>query len=446
MRWRRPLSRVQRASDLARHFDPAWHVACMSTGQFALQLAAFPFRSAGGAAALKALGFALWCLNVVLFCAFTVLLLIRVTVLRGAAALVRDGSQSLSLAAMPMALATVVDGISQLLPGGFSESARSAAVVLWWLVVALSLAASCGLPYTMFTAHRHSLEGMSVVWAVPMLPGVVAASSGGTLALRCPPGGAAARDILLASYALCGLSRFLSVLVLAVYFQRLALHRLRPPAQVPGLFLPAGPLGMAALDFLLLGSATRVACPASGGGDGLAAGSPPAVEGVGLSLSGLAAVMDYGGTAAALLLWGAAAWWVLMAAAACALNWRSIPFSLGWWGAVFPFGTFTGATLQLAAKLGSQPFRGLGAALDVLAAQGRERVAACGKHGGWQRVRGVSELAVHRCGAHLSLERTGAPLQWQSGRKQHTCCVQPSASCWHLPSKTKGARWRLAVC
>lgn len=68
----RPLSKVQ-LSDIALHFNPAWHVASMSTGQFALQLAAFPYQF--GAA--KDIGFGFWCLNVALFAVLTALLLIR---------------------------------------------------------------------------------------------------------------------------------------------------------------------------------------------------------------------------------------------------------------------------------------------------------------------------------------------------------------------------------
>lgn len=38
------------------------------------------------------------------------------------------------------------------------------------------------------------------------------------------------------------------------------------------------------------------------------------------------------------------------------------------WGTVFPLGTFTGATIQLWVKLGSQPFRVIAAVLDCLLA------------------------------------------------------------------------------
>lgn len=73
MRLARPFSRVERLSDVVRNFSPAWHVASMSTGQFALQIAAFPYPFEGA----RSIGFALWCLNVLLFTVFTMLLVLR---------------------------------------------------------------------------------------------------------------------------------------------------------------------------------------------------------------------------------------------------------------------------------------------------------------------------------------------------------------------------------
>lgn len=94
----------------------------------------------------------------------------------------RQVPDSMLLAAVPMALATIVDGINLLLPGvtSSSDAARSAATALWWLVAALSVVASCAVPYFMFTAQHHCVQNMSVMWIVPGLPGVVVrAASGG---------------------------------------------------------------------------------------------------------------------------------------------------------------------------------------------------------------------------------------------------------------------------
>lgn len=74
----------------------------------------------------------------------------RVTWLRGGGSLLRTGSQCLSLGAVPMALATIVDGIVLLLPTS-AEAARTAAVVLWWINAALSVLVSLGAPLAMFT-------------------------------------------------------------------------------------------------------------------------------------------------------------------------------------------------------------------------------------------------------------------------------------------------------
>lgn len=46
----------------------------------------------------------------------------------------------------------------------------------------------------------------------------------------------------------------------------------------------------------------------------------------------------------ALCLWAYSGWWLVLAVSSVGQTLRQgIPFTLGWWGAVFPIGTFAGA-------------------------------------------------------------------------------------------------------
>jgi tellurite resistance protein TehA-like permease len=44
-----------------------------------------------------------------------------------------------------------------------------------------------------------------------------------------------------------------------------------------------------------------------------------------------------------LCLWAYSGWWLVLAVSSvCQTLRQGIPFTLGWWGAVFPLGTFAG--------------------------------------------------------------------------------------------------------
>lgn len=96
--------------------------------------------------------------------------------------------------------------------------------------------------------------------------------------------------------------------------------------QIPGLFLPVGPLGMAALALLLMGTAATKAFPPTGpAGPSFMADTSPLLD-----MAGLGWVINYGGTYAALLFWGAAAWWMAIASVALVACRRQLSFSLAW--------------------------------------------------------------------------------------------------------------------
>lgn len=62
--------------------------------------------------------------------------------------------------------------------------------------------------------------------------------------------------------------------------------------------------------------------------------------------AGLEVVLPAGMAAAgvlALCLWAYSGWWLILAVASLGSTIRQgIPFTIGWWGAVFPLGTFAG--------------------------------------------------------------------------------------------------------
>ena len=94
----------------------------------------------------------------------------------------------------------------------------------------------------MAKGNETHLSSMTAVWLLPIVSCVVAASSGGIVAEALPNEQYALWTIIV-SYVLWGMGIPLSLMVMAIYLQRLTLHKLPPKAVIVSVFLPLGPLG-----------------------------------------------------------------------------------------------------------------------------------------------------------------------------------------------------------
>ena len=332
-----PLSPPSRAAAAVRGFTPNLFTISMGTGGLSLALHAAPLALPGREAAAQAL----WALDAVIFAVLVALYAAQWLLYPQAARAALDHPvQAMFLGAIPMALATVVNGLVAFAPG-----ALPLALALWALDAALALASGVIAPVLMFTRHDHALERMTAVWLVPLVAAEVAASSAAALAphFAAPATGA----LVLAGYALWAFSVPAALGVLTILFLRLALHRL--PAREFGAsgWLALGPLGTGALGLIALGADAPAAF----------AGGP--LAGIGEVARGL-------GVIGGLVLWGYGLWWLALAAAATASYARGgLPFNLGWWAFTFPLAVFTLATFALARATGLDAFAAFG---DVLLA------------------------------------------------------------------------------
>ncbi len=73
---------------------------------------------------------------------------------------------------------------------------------------------------------RCSLDRLTAVWLLPVVPGVVASASGALVAQHCSA--AAARRIILAGGYLWGISVPLALMIITLYLGRLAVYQLPP--------------------------------------------------------------------------------------------------------------------------------------------------------------------------------------------------------------------------
>ncbi len=310
----------------------------MGTGIVFTLLLQFPLAMPGR----EALAHALFWVDVLFFIAFLGLFATRWALFhRYARPLLRHPVQSMFLGALPMALIPLVNGIVTLFPQW--PGAPQMALQLWCLDVALCLAVGWMVPWMMFVAQEHHLGSLTGLWLLPIVPAEVAASSAGVLAPHLPV--EQARELVVAGYALWGMSVPLALGILTLLYFRLAVHKLPPKEMAVSTWLSLGPLGTGAFALQTLGAA-----------------APHALSGSALApLASMALPM---GVVGALLLWGLGLWWLGTAAALTLIQARrGLPFNLGWWGFTFPVGVFIAATYALGVHTGLTLFTAIATVL-----------------------------------------------------------------------------------
>ncbi|MFJ4877602.1 TDT family transporter [Streptomyces sp. NPDC088745] len=223
-------------------------------------------------------------------------------------------------------------------------AALAVAWVLWSAGTVLSLLAALVVPYLMVVRHRiDGPSSASPVWLLPMVAPMVAAALGPQLIPHLPEGQARA-TMLLACYAMFGLSLLATLLLLPMIFARLLLHGPPPSALTPTLFLVLGPLGQSTT------AVNQLADVADGAiGPAYAHGFQAFAVVYGVPVLGFA------------LLWLALAAALVVRAARAGMG-----FAMTWWGFTFPVGTCVTGAAGLARHTGLDALGGLAAALFAL--------------------------------------------------------------------------------
>ncbi|MCX4733153.1 TDT family transporter [Streptomyces sp. NBC_01363] len=247
-------------------------------------------------------------------------------------------------------------------------------VVLYTAGTLIGLAAAVAIPYLMVVRHRIEPGTASPVWLLPLVAPMVSAALGPLLVPELPAG-QWREAMLLACYAMFGLSLLATLVMLPLIFARLVHQGPLPLALTPTLFLVLGPLGQ---------STTAV--------NQLADVAPGAIGAPYASGFGVFAVL-YG-----VPVMGFALLWLALAVALVVRAARNgMTFGMTWWGFTFPVGTCVTGAAGLARHTGLTAYTWLAVALYVLL------VAA------WA-VAGVRTLRGLFSGALLAAPQAPAPV------------------------------------
>ncbi|MFF5856548.1 TDT family transporter [Streptomyces sp. NPDC012751] len=332
-----PLPPPSRAG-LLRQLRPNWYAAVMGTAALASAGVALPAPGNGPRGVLAAV----WALSLLML---LVLLTARAAHWARhrdqARAQLRDPAVAPFYGCLAMALLAVGGGA---LTAGRELIGTRAAValdtVLFTAGTAAGLGAAVAVPYLLAVRHRAEPAEATPVWLLPLVAPMVSAALGPLLVPHLPPG-QPRETLLLACFALFGLSLLAVLLTLPLVFGRLLTAGPLPLALTPTLFLVLGPLGQ---------SATAVGAVAHA-----APGVVPAPYDRGL----LVLAVLYG-----VPVMGFALLWLAFATAhVVRARRRGMGFSLTWWSFTFPVGTCVTGAATLARHTGLAAYDALAAVL-----------------------------------------------------------------------------------
>lgn len=317
-----------RLETMIRQFTPNWFTVCMGTGVVALIVSEFPIFQAF----TWSFGAMLWHLNMLLFVLFSALYVLRWLYYPvEAKQIFKHPMMCLFLGAIPMALATILNGFLKYGQPIYGESALVWAELLWYVDVVLAVAIAWLVPFVMYQRQQHELKSMTAVWLLPIVACEVAATSGGLLLGHLAVTEHAV-GILLASYVLLGMSVLPAFAILTILMLRLALHQLPAKELAISNWLALGPIGTGAFALLVLG-----------------AQAPSVLASIGLAQVGQ--ILHGAGIVGSLILLGFGLWWLGLAILTTLHHRRVLPFNLGWWALTFPLGVYSFAILNLAEQL-----------------------------------------------------------------------------------------------
>ncbi|MFE7058045.1 TDT family transporter [Streptomyces californicus] len=323
-----------------RHIGPNWYACVMGTAIVASAGAGLPVDAPGPRAAF------------VLVWALSAVLLLAVLAARAghwlhhrdqARAHLLDPAVAPFYGCLSMALTAV--GGATLTVGADVVGARAALaadVVLYVAGTLVGLVAAVAVPYLMVVRHRPAPGTASPVWLLPLVAPMVSATQGALLVPHLAPG-QGREALLLACYAMFGLSLLATLVMLPLVFARLVHHGPLPLALTPTLFLVLGPLGQSTT------AVNQLADVAPGAvGDPYAAAFGAFAVLYGVPVMGFA------------LLWLALAIAMVVRAAR-----NGMGFAMTWWAFTFPVGTCVTGAAGLARHTGLSALTWLSVALYV---------------------------------------------------------------------------------
>ncbi|KAJ5730932.1 uncharacterized protein N7483_005440 [Penicillium malachiteum] len=324
---------------VVRNFTPSWFSVTMGTGIVSILLHNIPYNGAW----IYWISSGIFALNVLLFGLGCVISILRYTLYPEIfKVMITHPVQSMFIGTFPMSLATIINMTVSVCVPVWGEWVKYLAWGLWIFDAVVSVVTALSLAFILMThGNEIHLSSMTAVWLLLIVSCIVAASSGAIVA-EVLPNKKYALWTLLVSYVLWGIGVPLALMVMAIYFQRLTLHKLPPKAVIVSVFLPLGPLGQGGYGIMKLGQCVQDIFAKT---QTLETTSGPILYTLGFLV--------------AFVMWSFGLVWLFFALASITKS-QKFSFNIGWWGFTFPLGVYAASTIQIGTELPSSFFQVLG--------------------------------------------------------------------------------------
>lgn len=337
----------------------------MGTGMAGILFHLMPFEHA----ALQYIAIAFFVLNALLFLTVLGMSILRYTLYPEIwKVMIQDPVNSLFLATCPMGFATLIELWVFICVPQWGDWAKTTAWGLWIIDAVAAAAVTASLSFILISQHYvTSLERITALQLLPIAATIVASGVGAEIA-DILPNAQHAMGTVIVSYVLWGMSTPMAMMILVIYYQRLAVHKLPSRESIVSCFLPLGPLGFGGFSILYLGKVVRHLLDESNAID-------PFVGHIAYVL----------GLLLSLLMWSFGLIWLVFALAT--IYYRSpFPFNMGWWGFTFPLGVYAANTILLGKEMNLMFFKVCGTILSSAMILLWLVVATRTVHGAWHGV------------------------------------------------------------
>jgi tellurite resistance protein TehA-like permease len=330
----------------------------MGTGVISILWMVFPYGDHHRT--IRAFSAIFFFLNFVLWIIFTGITVARYVLFPEVLPVMIKNPASLFIACYPMGATTLIDVAVGLLYEQYWGGGRGFLYTLWafwWIIVAMSIVCAWGLTHLSIKRQQFSLRTVTPALMLPVLPLIVAAGCGGVLAPalnKYNEAHALTTVVFSLIMNIIGISASLAITTL--YVLRLIVHGYPTGSTIITAFLPLGPAGQGGYALLMIGQAFKDVLPLN------------YAHSVLLTASSAGDILNGICIAVAFVLWSNGLFWLFLAIIGVQENIRhdKIPFTVPFWGLVFPNGVFALCTIQLGHALDSKFFRILGATLAII--------------------------------------------------------------------------------
>jgi tellurite resistance protein TehA-like permease len=185
---------------------------------------------------------------------------------------------------------------------------------MWMADAVVSIVIAFYLPFIPIKQKEdRALSSFTALDLFSVVAAVVASAVGGTVA-GVLPNPQFALGTVIASYVLWGIGIPAAMIIMVIYFQRLAIHKLPPREITVSVFVPLGPPSLGGYAVMQLGKVAMDVFPKTH------------------TIHKLAGVILYNlGIFIGLIFWGFGLLWLFFAVVTIH-NTSRIPFNMGWWG------------------------------------------------------------------------------------------------------------------